>query len=212
MTSAELDVLEQDVANARRRLVSDLARLRSPETLSGFKNDLVARAQEAKDQLVQKATDSATDGIHRIVADVKARVAANPVASLAVGAGIVWRLVRHPPIATLLVGAGLASLFRTDPNRGSADMLTRASNVAGTVGERVQKWGEEARDVTQQTVSQISSTASDMGAQAKQLAHRTLGDHDLRDSYLLGAAALAIGAATVISYQRRNHSQRIDEF
>jgi len=233
MNRAELDVLEQDVANARRRLANDLTKLRSPDTLSSFKNDLWARAQETKEELVHKASESASNGAHRILADLKARAAANPVATLAIGAGLAWRLAHHPPIATLLVGVGLASLFRTGTNHhGRSDMLSHASKLAGTVGDKVQKWGEEARDVTQQAVSHVASTASNLGAQvsnmastasqlgahasnmastasnvgaqAKQLADRTFAHPGVRDNYLLGAAALAVGAATIISYQRRN--------
>jgi hypothetical protein len=205
MTKAELDVLEQDVAAARRRLAGDLAALRSPSV----KNDLWARAQETKDELIQKATAAANTGTQRVMSDLKAKARANPLATLAIGAGVAWHVARHPPISTLLVGVGIASLLRTPrPPDGSPDFVSQASELAGTVGHKVQRWSEEAREVTQQKVSQLTGTASNVATQAKDLAGRIV-DEDLRDAYLLSAAALAIGAATVISYQRRGREGAI---
>jgi hypothetical protein len=60
---------------------------------------------------------SAAQAASEVLDNVKARIAANPVAALAVGAGIAWRLYRHPPIASLLVGTGIAALLRTDPQQ-----------------------------------------------------------------------------------------------
>jgi hypothetical protein len=42
-----------------------------------------------------------------VLADLKARAAANPLALAAVAAGVGWRLFHRPPIATALVGLGL---------------------------------------------------------------------------------------------------------
>jgi hypothetical protein len=215
MSKAELDVLEQQVEIARKRVADDLVRLRSPDTMSEFKNELWARAEKSKDEVVHKVTEAASNGVQTVLADLKTRVAANPVATLAIGAGLAWRLARHPPIATLLVGVGLVSLFRTGTaTNGSSTILSQASELAGAVGTKVQRWGEEAREATQQAVSQISSTASTVAAQtahtasnvarqAVNLPDRAFPEKDLRDAYLLGAAALAVGAATVMSYQRR---------
>jgi hypothetical protein len=215
MSKAELDVLEQQVEIARKRVTDDLVRLRSPDTMSEFKNQLWAQAEKSKDELVQKVTGAASNGAQRALADLKTRVAEHPVATLAIGAGLAWRLARHPPIATLLVGVGLVSLFKTGTsNNGSSTILSQANELAGAVGTKVQRWGEEAREATQQAVSQISTTASNVAAQAANTASnvamqavnlpdRAFPEKDLRDAYLLGAAALAVGAATVISYQRR---------
>src|SRR6185437_14414318 len=46
---------------------------------------------------------------------------ANPSAALAIGAGLAWRLVKHPPLATALIGAGVLSLWRTTPARINDD-------------------------------------------------------------------------------------------
>jgi hypothetical protein len=95
-------------------LSDDLARLRSPHNLAEFKEDLWAHARETKDG---------------VVAQVKARAAANPLAVAALAAGVAWRLFHRPPIATLLVGLGLVGLLRTSPSQadhaGSEDFFDR---------------------------------------------------------------------------------------
>jgi hypothetical protein len=226
MTKAELDALEADVEGARNRVALDLARLRAPETLSGFKRDLLGRAEQAKDALVHKATDAASSNGQRLLSEIKARIAANPMATLAIGAGLAWRLFRHPPVASILVGAGVASLLRTDGSQNGAgsEVFTRASHLASTVADKVQGWGEDASDLagtmadkvqgwredarhaTDQAVSHLSSSTSLVRRQARQLTH-AVAEHELRDTYLLGLAALAVGAATLISYQRRDGAE-----
>jgi len=104
MSAAELNALERDVEQARARFADDLARLRSPTNLARLKNDLWADVRETKDELVDKAKDAAKDGAQRLAAELKARAAANPLATIAIGAGLAWRLVHRPPIATVLVG------------------------------------------------------------------------------------------------------------
>ena len=138
MSEAELNVLERDVEQARERFAGDLARLRSPATLSNFQNDLWAQASETKDDLVEKAKEAATDGVQRLVSDLKDKAAANPAAALAIGAGLAWRLVHRPPIASLLVGIGLFNLWRTSPPPEGEGLLPRAAEVAGQVKETVQ--------------------------------------------------------------------------
>ena len=119
MSDADLNALERDVEQARARFADDLARLRSPSTLARFKDDAWAEARETKDELVGKTKEAAKDGAQRLFTELKERAAANPVAALAIGAGLAWRLVHRPPIATLLVGMGVVGLLRTSPARNS---------------------------------------------------------------------------------------------
>jgi hypothetical protein len=113
MIEPSLNQLEREVEASRTKLASDLSTLRSPE----FTENLKQEAIDYKDALLDKAKAKAQSSIESLIEDVKARAAANPAAALAIGAGIAWRLIRHPPIATALVGAGLISLFRTPPAR-----------------------------------------------------------------------------------------------
>ena len=54
MTQTDLNHLERNVEDARERLSGDLQRLRSPATLSGFKDALWAEADESRGQLIAK--------------------------------------------------------------------------------------------------------------------------------------------------------------
>jgi hypothetical protein len=83
MSQADLNALEREVELTRAKFADDLARLRAPHTLAAFKDDLWAHARETKDG---------------ILADLKARAAANPAAVAAVAAGVAWRLFHRPPI------------------------------------------------------------------------------------------------------------------
>src|SRR5687767_10900425 len=115
MSDPSLHQIEREVEAARAKLAGDLATLRSPATYSEFTSDLKSEALEMKDALVDKAKSSVQSTFENFVDDMKARAAANPAATLAIGAGVAWRLIQHPPIATALIGAGLYSLFRTAP-------------------------------------------------------------------------------------------------
>ena len=121
MSDADLNTLECDVAQARARFADDLARLRSPDNLARFKDDLWAEARETKDELVDKTKEAAKDGAQRVLTELKERAAANPLAAAAIGVGLAWRLVHRPPIATLLIGAGLFGLLRTSAPQRSAE-------------------------------------------------------------------------------------------
>jgi hypothetical protein len=254
---SDLNALERDVEQARARFAGDLARLRSPTTVARFKDDAWAQAIETKDELVDKAKDAATDGAQRLFTDLKERAAANPVAALAIGAGLAWRLVHRPPIATLLVGMGVVGLLRTSPARssqpymglhdedprlrsghGANDLVARAGELAETAKEKAQDWGASAGDAARATATRVADTAAAVADRAsdgladashatretvahmadkatvlaQQASHRVyeaLPDKEDRDTYLLGAAALAVAAAVGIAYQRRSHHEDI---
>ena len=107
---SEVDALERDVEAARARLVSRVAQLKGPP-LAGVKDELVAEATEYKDEMIESAKQKVTGTIDEIVADLKRRATDNPIAVVAIGAGIAWKLWQKPPVTTLLVGAGVAALF-----------------------------------------------------------------------------------------------------
>jgi hypothetical protein len=228
MTTGELNRLERDVEEARNRLTADIDRLRAPDTFSNFKNDLVSEAGNSRNQWIAKTKNAAQDGARRLFEEVKNRAAANPVATAAIGAGLLWHLVRHPPITSLLIGAGVFSLIRTSPQDPSvaADMISHAGGVARTVTEKVAEWSSDAteaaaragefagsvkenlgewtaqsRDVAQDAILNLASNAEDLAGRATQV----IRDDQTRDGLLLGAATLAIAAAVGMSYQRRAH-------
>jgi hypothetical protein len=246
-SEANLQELERGVEEAREKLASDLATLRSPETFSEFSGALKAEALEVKDDVIEKAKSTATSTMWRVADDLKAKAAANPGAALAIGAGLAWRLIHRPPIATALVGAGLFSLLRTRPapstpymglydedrdrvhtNSGQTDLFWQAAEMAGTVRDKVEQWSADASAAAQQTAETIKETtasvanaasralneaqqtASDvtsktaaMASRASSAVQETVQDEEVRDKFLLGAAALAVAAAVGISFGRR---------
>jgi hypothetical protein len=222
MTDANLDLLERDVEAARDRLADDVARLRHPAVLSSFRSDVLARAGSLKDELLQQASASASRTAGTIWSDLKSRAAANPGAAFAIGAGLVWHFARHPPVTTLLVGLGLSSLMRTSPSSEPSPIVTRAAELAGTVDEKAREWSEDARDAvatagektdewaeqlrhaTGEAVAQASTAAVRLADKTSRAAEQAWSDRETRDHYLLGVAALAVGAATVIAIQRRD--------
>jgi ElaB/YqjD/DUF883 family membrane-anchored ribosome-binding protein len=217
--TAELELRERDVVQARSRVRDDLAKLRMPG-VANLKNDLAA------------STDD-------IFTNIKDRMSANPVATLAIGAGIAWRLVHRPPVASLLVGYGLLSLMRTDPRRPTAmsayaaqavdagaviaDRLTRvasdaqsaAADALGTVREAAAETAETLKSNASQWADRAAQTAagasealaqgaresSSQGAHAAAQAAEAVVRE--KDTYLLGFAAAALAAAIGISAQRR---------
>ena len=178
MSDPTLHQLEREVEVARAKLVGNLTTLRSPATFSQFTSDLKHEAMDIKDDLVDKAKASVQSTFEGLIEDVKARAAANPAAALAIGAGIAWRLIKHPPIATALVGAGLYSLFRTSPSPFSStarqDYLTQArarlgeqaSDFAETVKEHAVQIGEAAAEKVEEVASNVRDRASALGEAA----------------------------------------------
>jgi hypothetical protein len=190
MPQPSLRQLEKEVEAARAKLASDLATLRSPRTAAEFTESLKQEAFEAKDALLDKAKTSIQSSIESMIEDVKARAAANPTAALAIGTGLAWRLMRHPPIATVLVGAGLLSLFRTQPallhGRPREDYLSYAKNrlveqageaadvakekaaaLSETVSEKAAETAADIKDRVQDLTAQATSAASDAARQTK---------------------------------------------
>ena len=170
MSAAELNALEREVELTRAKFANDLARLRSPHNIAEFKEDLWATARETKDG---------------IVADLKARAAANPAAVAALAAGVAWRLFHRPPIATLLVGLGVFGLLRTSPSQADyakaeeffdpEEWSSRASDVADAAKQKVQDWGAQASQVVREAKTQVAKTAVSMAERASD-ALRDAGD------------------------------------
>ena len=214
---SELDTLERDVAQARARFADDLARLRSPDNLARFKDDLWAEARETKDELVDKTKEAAKDGAQRVLTELKERAAANPLAAAAIGAGLAWRFIHRPPIATLLIGAGLFGLLRTSaPQRsnepymgfhdeervlrhrtGDGDLAQRAADMTGAVKEKVQDWSASAGETARAAATQIGDKAAAAAEGASQTLHEArITARETLSQATENAAALAERAST----------------
>ena len=149
--------------------------------------------RNAKDQWIEKSTNAARDSARRWFEDIKNCAAANPAATVAIGAGVLWHLVRHPPITSLLVGAGVFGLMRQSPpaprrrgfarRRGSPDgdgkgcgmefrREVQAGELAGSVKDKVGEWAAQSRDAMQDRVSKIVSNNEDLTGRATQVGER----------------------------------------
>jgi hypothetical protein len=219
MPHPELDRLEGDVREARRRLKSDLEVLRAPETFSSFKEDVIGEARQSRDDIVANVKEAAANRAERLVADIKERAAANPVAVGAIAAGVAWRILRKPPITTMLVGYGLISLWRTKPGQPApgAETVYRAADLAVEAKEQVEQWGSEAGDVIAratdvvvpavtetvqrwsadvgETVSQATTSARSLMASGSQSLQNIAMDKRERVKVLLVTAAVSLTAA-----------------
>jgi hypothetical protein len=161
MSAAELNALEREVELTRARFANDLARLRSPHNIARFKEELWAQARDTREG---------------VLADLKARAAANPLAVAALAAGVAWRLFHRPPIATLLVGFGLVGLLRTSPSQADyafaeevfepEEWRSRASAFADAAKEKVQDWSAQASQAAQDAKTQVAETAKSMADRA----------------------------------------------
>jgi hypothetical protein len=164
----KLSILELEVEEARAKLTKDLAVLRSPRTYREFSADLKSEAQSV---------------VQRVVEDVKARIAANPTAALAIGAGIGWRLWKHPPIATALIGAGILGLWRTTPTQVADDEYLataqrrfgeQLSEAADTVTKYAAETTTAAREKVGAYAESALKTVEDFTASAAEQAGETL--------------------------------------
>src|SRR5215212_669470 len=180
MSEPNLHQLEREVEGARAKLAADLAVLRSPDTFSEFTEGLKSETLGAKDALVERAKSSVQSTIEGFVEDLKGKAAANPTAALAIGAGIAWRLFRHPPVATALVGAGLVSLLRTTPWRSngyiSEDYMSHAkerlieqsTDFAGTMKDHAVAMGETVKEKATELAGTAQEKAAELAGTAKE--------------------------------------------
>jgi hypothetical protein len=220
MTGASaLDELEREVERARARLANDIARLRDPQTLSHARADLMAQAGVYRDRVIEKIGGAANERAQGFVDGLRQRALENPAAVVAIGAGVLWRLWKHPPIATLLLGAGVASLLagRGDDGQSASDgLLGRVRDVnraTHALGDRASDLAERARD----TVADMAKQARMIGDQASEsLAHaadRTAialadlnegqGEALRENPVAMSVAAMALGAAVGVALRRR---------
>lgn len=257
-----IDELERDVEQARARVAADIAKIRSPETYKAAKSSLMATAFGYRDQVTDNVRGRATSYSDDMIGSLKAKAAANPLAVAAIGAGIAWRLYKHPPVMTVLVGLGLASLLRTDPNddsmhprklmeaatekalelkdRAAAQVQDLRDNAVGVLEEKMHQATAAAEgayaSVKERAVALTSSkhegAGSRLGSPNASNTHRTRtsplnvpapGDSmrpfrghytadDKRDAYLLGIAALAVGAAVGLARRSAPDEPHDDEW
>jgi hypothetical protein len=192
---------EREVEQARFKLSHDLATLRAPETFSSFTDDLKRDALETKDALIDQAKQTAQSKLSDFVEDMKARAAANPAAALAIGAGIAWRLLSHPPIATALIGAGIYSLWRTNgfqpDNRSGSDYFQHGKErLKEQASQLASGLASSAKEVAADVGEAVSDKTAEMIEAAKTRAQEWSDD--------VSGAAAAVGSALKAEAQSLN--------
>jgi hypothetical protein len=188
---------EQDVESARAKLAGSLATLADPATFSAFTDDLKQEALEARDNLLAQAKSAAQSRVSNLVEDLKAKAAANPAAALAIGTGLAWRFIRHPPIASALIGMGIYSLWQTKASR-PPDGLKRDYLQEGKARlkeqteaglSKVKDMGADAQEAVSTKVADLTNAAKDTVRQWTNDARETV--EDMGTSRHAGAPPLA---------------------
>ena len=195
MTQIELNQLERDVEDARERLSGNLERLRSPATISGFKDALWEEVDESRDQLVAKTKETvdelvvkAKESVDELVAKTKEGAGELVATTQEAVRDRAWRFLADikeraaaNPAAALAIGAGLAWRIARKPP--IASMLVGAG-VIGLMRTNPQKSYPGAEMASQvgdlavaakEKVEQWSSDAGDVAAQAGELAGSVKG-------------------------------------
>jgi hypothetical protein len=141
----------------------------------------------------------------RVLDDLKARAAANPAAALAIGAGIGWRLLKHPPIASALIGVGLVSLWEY-ASQSAAAAREKVGALAESTFNATEDFATSAREYAAEGLNDARVAAADISERAVHAVQRagstTIRDEDLRDQVLLGIAGAAVVAALGLAFQR----------
>jgi hypothetical protein len=150
MAQKEINQLERDVEDARERLSGNLQRLRSPATISGFKDALWEEVDESRDQLVAKTKETvdvlvvkAKESVDELVVKTKEGAGELVATTQEAVRDRAWRFLADikeraaaNPAAALAIGAGLAwRLARKPP---IASMLVGAG-VIGLMRTNPQK-------------------------------------------------------------------------
>jgi hypothetical protein len=151
-----------------------------------------------------------------------------PIATLLVGMGLVGLLRTSPSQHNAQPYMGLHDEDPQPRHRNDASLAAfadaakeRVQDWSAQTGEAVRQTGtqiadktasiagrasavlHEAGDAARDTMTQIADKAASVADRASHRLRDTLPDQDDRDTYLLGAAALAVAAAVGITLQRR---------
>jgi hypothetical protein len=107
---------------------------------------------------------------------MKAKAAENPAATLAIGAGLAWRMLKHPPIATALIGAGLFSLLRTpSPRLSGKENGGYVSHAKKRLKQQATRFADEAADRASDIASELKNDAGAMAEAIKEQSAQLTG-------------------------------------
>ena len=200
-----------------------------------YKNEALERAETYKDEALQRGRDAARETLHNLAEDLKTRALKNPVAVALIGAGVGWRLYKHPPVTTLLVGAGAALLMRT-PGRSARDALrsdrdtdretqpaygypvaegAQAASATEQLTAAANDFGERARSAAAKAGAEVSDVAERLGSTLASAAETTLdragglAGTARQNPLMLGLLGLAAGAVLARSMRGTETGDRL---
>jgi hypothetical protein len=155
-----------------------------------------------------------------------------PITTLLVGLGLAGLMKTDPsaPPSPIITRAGEVAEQMTERVGGVTEAVTetvseaseklsdlgaQARETVGRAGEAAREWAEETGHATKQAFSRAASAAEETGHATKQAFSRAASagaamaerqamalPEELRDNYLLGIAALAVGTAVVMAARR----------
>jgi hypothetical protein len=162
MESAKLLAEETRAERARAKLAAHLDILSAPNTYERFKDELKQDITRAKDDILSEAKGRARSTVEGWVDDLKAQASANPAATLMIGAGIAYRMLKSPPIASLLVGAGVYSLLKTPRRHRPNESEEYIVHAAARLNEQVSDLASAAATATGDAASIVSKQAGEL--------------------------------------------------
>jgi hypothetical protein len=171
----DLDRLEREVETARARLSDDLATLRTPSTYSDFTESLRQTAVDTKNTVVEEVRNRTSSAVEDALETLKAKAAANPTATLVIGAGLAWHLLRRPPIVTALVGGGLISLLRTPAAATGKSTQEHLDDARENLGAQASEMTRVAANAARQSAEFAKSKAAEIGEQVRDAAEGAAG-------------------------------------
>jgi hypothetical protein len=95
--------------------------------------------------------------------------------------------------------------WSTQAGETARQAATQIADKAASVTDRATDALRDAADAARDTATEIADTTASVAERASEQLRDAMPSRDDRDTYLLGAAALAVAAALGIAYQRKAH-------
>ncbi len=197
--------LQREITATRERLRGKFHDLTSDASISELEDTMRAQAQKVADNVVSKARETTGNALSDVIETVKERAAANPLAVLAIGAGLGWKLWKDPPVASALVGLGVAGLFINNKlGKQATEAITEKLSDAS---ESITRHLDEAGDLAGRKATELRERGQETWRDAAALARdgaREIQAIDItgRNAALLGVAGLAVAAAVGVAFRR----------
>jgi hypothetical protein len=97
--------------------------------------------------------------------------------------------------------------WSTQAGETARQAATQIVDKAASVTDQATDALRDAVDAARDTATEIADTTASVAERASERLHDAMPSRDDRDTYLLGAAALAVAAALGIAYQRKAHGE-----